>query len=331
MTAALAASTVRCLTFTIAFAATLVPVVSTQQPGPTAADAPRNPTDGTPVFRTGVRYIEIDVTVRDRRGQFISDLTKDDFFLREDLKPHAVDRVTLVNLPSVQPRDVAQIQFVAAADSGQVMSAGGSPLAGRIYIMVLECATANTVAIARRFIEQYLGDSDRIGVVLGSNHGWNQPLGDREQAMAAMQRLPARTSCSTGRHTYRTLKEVAVNLSAVTGRRKSILYIGDGQDLWTPTPNGLAESWAALNDATRTAAGYRVPIHTVNPRRIRLLPVPEGEFGTRADDLAGGVVGDDRASGLGLLQNQFTSHLRRAPRRRHGLAVRGDSPPRGSR
>ena len=54
----------------------LVPVVV----GAAVAGAQENP----PVFRAGVRVVNVPCTVRDRQGNFVSNLTKEDFTVRED-------------------------------------------------------------------------------------------------------------------------------------------------------------------------------------------------------------------------------------------------------
>ena len=236
---------------------------ATQQP-----QEPSAPTSPSPelTFRAGVRYIEIDVVVRDRDGGFINGLTKDDFILSEDYKPQTIDRVTTINLPPVRP--FARPSTIV---EGFDPSAAGSPAAGRIYVMVLEDAGApGTSSLAAWFIDRYLASNDRIGVVHVNDPERNVALtNDKKRLFAAVQADPEYVPRKSKLDMYQVLKEVAVNLSAVSGRRKSILLFGRGEDLWTPRLGTIGaplmqDSWKALNDATKTAAGYRVPIHTIN-------------------------------------------------------------------
>ena len=56
-----------------------------QQPAtPAPAPAPVKPDVPNPTFRTSVNLVSSDVIVRNRRGQFQADLTKDDFEVYED-------------------------------------------------------------------------------------------------------------------------------------------------------------------------------------------------------------------------------------------------------
>jgi VWFA-related protein len=81
---------------------------SAQQPPagpPPAAEAQQ------PVFRTGIDSVSVDVSVTDRQGRPVTDLTKDDFEIREAGKPQVVDAFKFVEIddglndPSAQ-RDI---------------------------------------------------------------------------------------------------------------------------------------------------------------------------------------------------------------------------------
>src|SRR5262245_11747193 len=67
-----------------------------------AAQAPsgnQSPSAQTPVFRSGVRLIDVDVYVTDQQGRPIKGLTRDDFELLEDGKPQEVRAFTPIDLP----------------------------------------------------------------------------------------------------------------------------------------------------------------------------------------------------------------------------------------
>ena len=44
-----------------------------------------------PTFRAGVTLVTTDVIVRNDKGQFVADLTKDNFTIREDGQPQRVE------------------------------------------------------------------------------------------------------------------------------------------------------------------------------------------------------------------------------------------------
>ena len=58
-----------------------------QQPAPSAT------------FQVEVNFVDIDAVVTDERGNFVSDLTKDDFELLDDGKPQEISAFSLVDIP----------------------------------------------------------------------------------------------------------------------------------------------------------------------------------------------------------------------------------------
>ncbi len=60
---------------------------SGQQPAPPAAAVPRQP---PPTFSTEVKVVNIFATVRDKKGQIVKDLSKEDFVLDEDGHPEVI-------------------------------------------------------------------------------------------------------------------------------------------------------------------------------------------------------------------------------------------------
>src|SRR5262245_3526589 len=72
---------------------------------PPPADQPQNPPAGettppgqTPVFRTGINFVRVDVIVTDRSGREVADLKQNDFDVLEDGKPQTVEAFKLVHL-----------------------------------------------------------------------------------------------------------------------------------------------------------------------------------------------------------------------------------------
>ena len=85
------------------------PQPSAQQP---PAQPPATPPSGTsdrqgqpPVFRGGTNQVRVDVTVLDRKGQPITDLTRDDFELREDGVEQSIDTLKLIEATGQAPDD----------------------------------------------------------------------------------------------------------------------------------------------------------------------------------------------------------------------------------
>jgi VWFA-related protein len=256
--------------------------------------------ESVPTFRASVRYVEVDVDVK-VGGQFLTDLTKDDFELFEDGKPQEIDRVTLVDIPAIadaaskepQGRDAG-----AQAERTEATRIDDFYNGGRVYVMIFGIRPApsgagGTVgssfgpgavrALARKFILEYLAPGDLLALVhVGPVRGEGL-TSDKARLLAALDRnepivnaRPPDRYLFSSRYRppeyvedrfvslYRTVKEVAVSLGSITGRRKSIILIGEGEDLWAERDD-IHDRWAYVRDATRTAAAFNVPIHTISP------------------------------------------------------------------
>ena len=74
--------------------------------GRSAASRPANSRRSSrPVFKAGTNQVRVDVTVLDRKGDPVNDLTKDDFEVREDGVPQSVDTLKLVEANGEAPAD----------------------------------------------------------------------------------------------------------------------------------------------------------------------------------------------------------------------------------
>ncbi|HET7697359.1 MAG TPA: VWA domain-containing protein [Vicinamibacterales bacterium] len=117
-------------------AAALITTPSAQQPQqpaappssapPPSAQAPAPQTDRPaqpPVFRGGTNQVRVDVTVLDRKGQPITDLTKDDFELREDGVEQSIDTLKLIEATGAAPDDDTSLpirsKYHAAAEAAR--------------------------------------------------------------------------------------------------------------------------------------------------------------------------------------------------------------------
>ena len=231
----------------------LVPALSSAPEQEPAAQTPDAPLQTLPTFRSAVRYVEIDADVRDRDGRFLGGLTKDDFEIWEDGKLQTIDKVTAVDIP-IENRRVPRMASVRVPIRSKPNLTFQD--AGRVYVMVLATDSEGGKYYARLFIEQYLGSSDLMALVHGKNrYGLT---GDRQRLLAAVNQDGGYV-----RQPFNLLKDAVVNLGAVTGRRKSILYIGDGpRGLWS-LDEYVHDRWKALNDLTRTARALNVPIHVI--------------------------------------------------------------------
>ena len=64
------------------------------------------------VFRTGSELVLVNVTVRDKNGNFVQGLKPDDFTILEDNKPQKVVSFDVENVDAVPASDVAQAKLL---------------------------------------------------------------------------------------------------------------------------------------------------------------------------------------------------------------------------
>jgi uncharacterized protein (TIGR03435 family) len=277
------------------FVLTTVAIVAALGVFSTAAQEPAPPT-----FRAGVRLVEVDAVVQDKDEHFIDSLTKDDFEILEDGASRPIQQLWTVNIPT---------------DRKVVSTASATPLAlvgnegvdvGRLYVLVLSDGTPAAVRkIARQFITEFLGPTDLMAVVHVANGAATQGLtANRELLLASVDRYRGVNTDTQYEASLGVLKDVAVSLSASTGRRKSVLFIGHGFKLWTPlvTP-GSALSGQQIQegiDARKRSRVFDDLEKAAKRNNVRIYPVDPDGFQPGApgvsDLAAGGMKGDKVAS-----------------------------------
>ena len=114
----------------IAVALTASPRAQNSNSAPPAAQQ-SSPPPQTPTFRSGVQYVEVDVTVLDEKGRPVRDLTRDDFELLEDNVAQTIDSFRHVDIP-LPPRIVSRDDDRRRrALRGRPFAAGAGPRPGR--------------------------------------------------------------------------------------------------------------------------------------------------------------------------------------------------------
>ena len=119
----------------LAFAVAVTATSAQQPPAPPPAQPPppapaqqqpaQPPPAGAqpPVFRGGTNQVRVDVTVLDRKGQPVSDLTKDDFEVREDGIEQSIDTIKLIEATGQAPDDDTSLpirsRYHAAAEAAR--------------------------------------------------------------------------------------------------------------------------------------------------------------------------------------------------------------------
>ena len=147
-------------------------LAAAQVPGPAPAQPVPAPTPEV-TFKVEVNYVEEDVRVVDRDGNFVRGLKQEDFQVLEDGKPQKVQTFGLVDIPNTRPRKPLYLAPDALPIEPDV-AANKQVLDGRLYLIVLDdyhvapLRSQNVRQLARRFVLEKLGPDDQAAVVVTS-------------------------------------------------------------------------------------------------------------------------------------------------------------------
>ena len=189
--------------------AAIAPLVTAQQqPAPSAT------------FQVQVDFVDIDAVVTDERGNFVGDLTKDDFELLDDGKPQAISAFSLVDIPvpaaGIRPRATPPV----VSD----VKSNAEPISGRLYVIVLDdlnvapLRTKVVVNAARELIERNFGPNDMAAITYtsGRTDGAQEFTSERASLLAAIDKFQGRKLRSTviekaDQYFQQHLKELEIN------------------------------------------------------------------------------------------------------------------------
>jgi len=313
--------------------------------------ASQTPAPQTPTFKAEVEYVDVDAVVTDAAGNIVKDLRKEDFQIFEDGKSQAIAGFAFVEIPVVTGSRSAD-----SAPREPDVRSNEEPFAGRIYVLVLDdlhTATNRAPRVkraAQQFINEHLSTNDLMAVlqVGGTSGGAQEFTSDKRLLLAAVDRFMgqklqsatlarnelffAGASVATGTiddpfesersfnalATTRVLTQVAEKLSAIRGRRKSILFVSEGIDydlndvMNNRSASTILDSMrAAIAAATRSNAS----IYAIDPRGLTPLGDDTIETGMLADQRAltadetgaAPAPGTQRQSGIGMssLRNEL--------------------------
>ncbi|HTL03941.1 MAG TPA: hypothetical protein VL243_17020, partial [Vicinamibacterales bacterium] len=117
-------------------------------------------------FQSEVNYVDVDAIVTNEQGEFVGNLSKEDFELREDGKLQKIDMFSTVDIPMVRPARFAPLGRPILND----VRSNRETFGGRVYVIVLDdqnispMRTAQTKKQAREFVLNYLGANDVAAV-----------------------------------------------------------------------------------------------------------------------------------------------------------------------
>jgi VWFA-related protein len=336
-------------------AAALHAQTTTTPPSP----GPQTSSPGQPAppvaYTVDVALVEVDAVVTDNEGRAIRDLRREDFQLFEDGKPQTIDRVSFVEIPidraemrgraAPQPDVRSNVQrfegrlYVLLLDDLHT----AAPRSGRVR------------EAARRFVEEGLKPGDLAAVVHVSGAGGaNQDFTtDRRLLLASIDRFGGRQLRSEtlnkiddynrqllisgrtptkvadvdegprahdARSAFETIAGIARRLAPVRGRRKALLWFGEGvaYDMFASIERTQASLVRdSARNAVSQASAANVAIYGMDARGL-------GGMGDEALQLTSppaDPTGNLGATGLGqeLLRSQ--DNLRRLSSETGGFAV----------
>ena len=139
----------------------------------TAFVAAQSPPTPEVTFKVEVNYVEEDVRVVDRDGNFVRGLKLEDFQVFEDGKPQKVQTFGMVDIPNTRPRKPLYLGPDALPIEPDV-AVNRQVLDGRLYLIVLDdyhvapLRSQNVRNLARKFVLEKLGPDDQAAVVVTS-------------------------------------------------------------------------------------------------------------------------------------------------------------------
>jgi VWFA-related protein len=241
-----------------------------QQSSPPAAAAPQQPAadaqtqqapaPGTPVIKSESRLVRVDVVVMDKKGNYVSDLSANDFQVFEDNKPQPVSTFSFGTDPSV-PAGMQRHYMVLFFDD--------STLEGADQVRAREAAAKfidgnagpdRVMAVVDfggtlRIAQNFTSDVERLKrAAAGVKSSAVAPNGDPSDLQTDTIVSPGRTALATteadfaARSVLLAIRSLAKNLASIPGR-KSLILITTGFPLTSESEAELPATIDACNKA----------------------------------------------------------------------------------
>jgi VWFA-related protein len=275
------------------------------------------------IFRSEVNYVELDATVTDAQGNVLPDLTQADFEVLEDGKVQKVSTFAHIDLPIEKAE---RPLFASTPIEPDVQT--NRAIEGRVYLIVLDdlhTALARTPRVkrtVRQFIETALGVNDVAAVVYTGRNDASQDFtsnprllldavdkftGRKLRSPTLNQLDGANADPTTGQvlagpdidkpeRSYRaravmgSIRKLSEFMAGVHGRRKAMLWFGEGIDYDVNQAMGADGSTASIvlediRNAVAAAQRGNVTIYAIDPRGLFDAGDDLIEAGGLTDDL----------------------------------------------
>ncbi len=293
-----------------AFTVPLLALLGALVPAAQQQSTPPQPQSEQPpiTFKVEVNYVEIDAIVTDAQGNFVRNLTKDDFQVFEEGKPQSVSVMSLVDIP-VEKFDPPLYKTKPIEPD---VRSNRKDFDGRVFVIVLDDLhtsfqrSGRVKAAARLFIERYLGANDVAAIVQtgGAKSTGQEFTGSRERLLRAVDAFMGQKERSAtleklddyerqrgfgggaprdslegmrafkARNTFTVLKNVADYLAGIRGRRKAVVFFSEGvdYDIYDQINNTWASDVRSYGqEAIAAATRANVSFYGVDPRGLSAL------------------------------------------------------------
>jgi len=272
--------------------------------------APTSQTPQRPTFTSQVDLVTLDVIVRDKNGQFVPDLTKDDFTVLEDGVEQNMADFRLMY--GGRELSVEMIHAPTAAPEGMILppTRPVADVAGRVFIIFIDDLhlLASDSPRVRQLLTQItntlIHDGDMFAVVsTGPSSIEVNSTYDRSRLTEAIKKVMGNgmspedilmaPSSTAGpqeiRHrvnvAFSTAYDLLEQMRTVNTRRKAFIYLSAGYDFnpftdsrWKQEQDRYAMPNRDSNDGSSTSGDTSTSSNTINP-------FDSGSFGFAGADL----------------------------------------------
>jgi VWFA-related protein len=202
-----------------------------------------------PPFKSGIDLVEVDAVVDDGKGHPVKGLRQDEFAIREDGQPAAIQSFLEMDAEAATTNNDARFVVLLFDDWTAPIN------------------TTNVKRIARRFIEK-LGDHDSIAILRVNGDAVASPM-TRADALAAADAFRASGTATTmtglarTQHVLEMIGSVSRQMTPIAHRRKTLVFIGatgyisGGSTPDTnPSPSRVSSSVASAANTEPTATTF---------------------------------------------------------------------------
>ena len=298
-----------------------------------------------PTFRTGVEYVEVDAIVTDQRGQFVRNLTRDDFQVFEDGKRQNITNFTLVDIPIER----ASRPLFATAPLEPDVYTNERAFDGRVYVVVLDDLHVTAARSARvrqsvsEFIERSFGANDLMAIIYtgGRSQDAQEFTSNKRLLLASVNKFLGRKLNSAtlnrndeyfrqqaapaelrdirdpddmqrafnARSMLSTMQQVAEWFGGVRGRRKTMVLVSEGIDY------DIYDVFRRVNEPSSFASGIvsdiREAISATTRANVSIYAVdPRGLAAPGDDTITVQSFADSDAPGSGIGPRAVANELR---------------------